>query len=135
MSETPETNDTPGKRSLVRRVGCWIAVVVWFLLLLTPCFCIALATQGEIIIPQGSAPGQQIRIWLIMETEQRGLGVSSASVKQTEPNALCVETNTRFLFWTGQSDPLVSCECYMQDSADQPWSTVSVANQACESDG
>jgi hypothetical protein len=134
MAENVEVEDAPPprRRSGVRRAGCTVAVILWFLLLLTPCFCVVLVSQGDIILPQGSAPGQEIRIWLIMEAEQRGLGVSSTSVEQTEANALCVESSTRFILWTGRADPLASCVCYERSEADQSWSTVSVVNRACE---
>jgi hypothetical protein len=138
MAENTEINDVPPpprRRSPVRRAGCTIAVILWFLLLLTPCFCIVLATRGEIVIPQGTAPGQEIRIWLIMEADQRGLGISSTSVQQAGPNALCVESDTRFVLWTGRADPLTSCVCYERTGEDQSWSTASVANRACESGG
>jgi hypothetical protein len=133
MSQTVEM--TPRRRSPIRRVGCGASLVLWFLLLLTPCFCFVLASQGEIIIPQGSAPGQQIRIWLIMEVQQRGFGISSAAVSQPEPNALCVESRTRFLLWVGSAESSVSCECYMRASEDEAWAAVSVENRACETGG
>lgn len=133
MTENIPVEETPRRRRPARRAGCTIVVILWFLLLLTPCVCIALITQGEIIIPQGSAPGQEIRIWLIMEADQRGLGVSTTSVQQPQPSALCVESDTRFLFWTGSAEPLTSCVCYERTGEDQPWSTTSVANGVCES--
>lgn len=138
MVDNIKVDDTPApprRRSPARRMGCTIAVILWFLLLLTPCFCIALATQGDIVIPQGSAPGQEIRIWLIMEADQRGLAVSSATVQQPAANVLCVESSARFILWTGSTDPLTSCVCYTRDGEEQPWSTVSVDNRACESGG
>lgn len=119
------------QRSPLRRAGCTVLVVLWFLLLLTPCFCITLATQGEIIIPQGSAPGQVIRIWLIMEADERGVGVSSTSVQQANENALCVETDTRFILWSGSAEPSASCECYEREDPDQQWSLLSVSNDTC----
>ena len=125
----------PRRRGPVRRVGCTILVILWFLLLLTPCVGIVLATQGDIVIPQGNAPGHEIRIWLIAEADERGLGLSTASVPQSESNALCVETSARFILWAGNVDPLTSCVCYTRDTEEQAWSTVSVENRACESGG
>ena len=125
----------PRRRSPLRRAGCTIVVILWFVLLLTPCVGIALATQGDIVISQGNAPGQEIRIWLITEADERGLGLSSATLQQPDSNNLCVETSTRFILWTGQADPLTSCVCYTRDMEEQVWSTVSVENRACESSG
>lgn len=121
----------PRPRSRLRRAGCPVLVILWFLLLLAPCLCIVLATQGEIVIPQGSAPGQAIRIWLIMEADQRGLGLSSTSVQQVDENALCVESDIRFLLWSGSAESSSSCECYERASAEQQWSLLSVSNDAC----
>ncbi len=137
MTQNNETNVTPPsppKQSRARRTGCAALVALWFLLLLTPCFCLVLATQGEIAIPQGGAPGQMMRIWLIMDADQRGLGVSSTTARQPAENAVCVESNTRFILWTGSADPAVSCECYERDSAEAEWSLISVANVSCSGD-
>lgn len=126
---------SPRRRSPLRRLGCTIIVIIWFVLLLTPCLGIVLATQGDLVIPQGNAPGHEIRIWLITEADSRGVGISSAVVHQRESDALCVETNTRFILWAGNADPLTSCVCYSRSNAEAAWSTVSVEDQACESDG
>jgi hypothetical protein len=134
MTQVNEVNGTlqaRRPRSPLRRAGCTVLLILWFLLLLAPCFCIVLATQGEIVIPQGSAPGQAIRIWLIMEADQRGLGVASSSVMQEQENTLCVESNTRFLLWSGSAEPISSCECYERARADEQWSLLSVSNEAC----
>lgn len=136
MSDIANTSDEvvvvpPKRRSPLQRVGCSVALVLWFTLLLVPCFCFLLATQEEITIPQGGAPGQAIRIWLIMEAEERGLGISSTSAQQTSDNALCVETTTRFVLWMGRGESQVSCECYERNNDDVPWSAISVGNQAC----
>ena len=131
-TEQPVAMPVPQRRrSPLRRAGCTVLVVLWFLILLVPCFCLALATQGEITIPQGSAPGQVIRVWLINEADERGLGVSSTSVQQIDADHLCVESSTRYLLWAGIADPSVSCECYAREAADQPLTTISVANEAC----
>jgi hypothetical protein len=137
MLETGESSTIapPPRRSPRCRAGCTILTILWFLLLLTPCVGIVLATQGDIVIPQGSVPGHEIRIWLISEADQRGLGLSSATIDQTNSNALCVETSARFILWTGNAAPLTSCVCYTRDSEEQAWSTISVENRACESDG
>ena len=143
MTEIPETNQpaepitsaeptaVPRRRSPIRRAGCIIAVLVWFLILLLPCFLIVLAVQQEIVISTGSAPGQQTRLWLISEADQRGLALSTASSRESNPNAVCVETNVHFYLWTGKSDPLSYCDCYQRDKADSPWSQVSTEAGAC----
>ena len=119
---TPEPiPEAPPRRSPIRRAGCIVALVIWFVILLLPCFLIVLAVQQEIVITTGSAPGQELRLWLISEADERGLGLSSASVYQSSANALCVETNVHFLLWTGHSDPVLYCDCYQRASASAEW--------------
>jgi hypothetical protein len=105
--------------------------LIWFVLLLLPCFLIVLAVQQEIVISTGGAPGQQTRLWLISEADQRGLGISTTSTRQTTPNAICVETNVHFYLWAGKSDPSSYCDCYQRESADSPWSQTSTAAGVC----
>ncbi len=110
------------RRSPLRRAGCIIALVIWFAILLLPCLMITLAVQQEIVITTGGAPGQQIRVWLISEADQRGLAISTASAQQSSPDAVCVQTNVRFLLWAGKADPLSYCNCYQRADASAPWS-------------
>jgi hypothetical protein len=102
---------TPAKR--LRRLGCVAGLLLWLVVMLIPCFFIALAVQQEIVITQGSAPNQVLRFWLINEADHRGVGMSSASLHSgSQDNGICVQTDVRFLLWTGQSEPTSYCECY-----------------------
>ncbi len=121
----------PPRRSPLRRVGCIIGLVIWFAILLLPCFLLILATQGEITISTGSARGQQTRLWLISEADERGLALSTTSTRQDGENALCVQTDVRFLLWTGSSDPLSYCECYDRGNAEDSWSFIESINGVC----
>jgi hypothetical protein len=152
LTETPETSDIPEapenpetseisittelplvlrRRSPLRRAGCIVALVIWFALLLLPCFLIVLAVQQEIIITTGSVPGQQTRLWLISEAEERGLAISTASIRQSDENAVCVETDVHFMLWAGKADPTSYCDCYQRANASVPWSQASTASGAC----
>ncbi len=143
MTEIPETPETPPapetsvpiseprRRNPLRRVGCIIALVVWFLILLLPCFLIVLAVQQEIVISTGGAPGQQTRLWLISEADERGLGVSTTSTRQSNENAICVETDVHFYLWAGKSDPSSYCDCYQRENASTPWSRAGTTPGAC----
>ncbi len=133
-SEAPEMGEpiaAPRRRSPIRRAGCIIVVVFWFLILLLPCFLIVLAVQQEIVISTGSAPGQQTRLWLISEAEERGLALSTTSTRQSDENAVCVETDVRFYLWAGKSDPTSYCDCYQRENANASWSQASTASGAC----
>ncbi|MFN8373494.1 MAG: hypothetical protein U0694_11550 [Anaerolineae bacterium] len=97
--------------SIIRRTGCLLLLICWFTFILSPCLLITLAQQGEIVISQGNLPNQQIRVWLVMEIDQRGIGISSTSQHEVD-NALCLQTDVRFLFWQGAAEPTSYCECY-----------------------
>ena len=122
---------TVRRRSPVRRLGCTIALIIWFTLLLAPCFLIVMATQGELTISQGNLPGQQIRLWLIMEADERGLGVSSTSTQQLDLNTIGLQTNINFLLWSGQADALIYCETFTRASASDPWTPTTTETAAC----
>ncbi len=115
-------------RSRIRRVGCTLAVIVWFLLLLTPCLVVVLATRGEISISTGAAPDQQTRIWLVMEARSRGIGLSTASIHPSA-DRICVQTDVRFFLWQGSADPTSYCACYSQDA--DTYNFVSTTTGAC----
>jgi hypothetical protein len=123
------------RRSPIRRAGCIVLLVIWFGILLLPCFLIMLAVQGEITISTGGAPGQQTRLWLVSEPDERGLGISSASAIQSAPDAVCVETSVRFYLWAGSSEPSVYCECYQRENADSAWASTTTTTAACDRTG
>lgn len=131
MAETDIDIVQPARRSLLRRVGCGVLLVLWFGVLLLPCALIALAVQGEIIIPQGSAPGQQIRIWVVMEADGRGLGISSTEARYPAEDQICVITTVRFVFWAGRGDTAVYCECYQREYRDAPWTPIATLDGGC----
>ena len=106
-----ETNPNP-QRSPLRRPGCILGLILWFAALLTPCFLITLAVRGEISVTTGSAPEQRLRIWLIQEADQSGIGISNASVHE-QGESLCVQTNVHFVLWRGEAQPTQYCECYI----------------------
>lgn len=131
MTEEITVDAEPRRRSPLRRVGCWIVIVIWFLILLLPCALIMLAVQQEIVITTGSAPGQQLRLWLISEAEQRGFGLSTASVIPKDNNDLCVQTDVRFFLWAGKGESSSYCDCYQRANQSAAWTSVSTATGAC----
>lgn len=117
------------QRSLGERIGRVGCVVVWFVAMMIPFVLFILAARGEIIIPTGDAPDQRIRLWLIMEPYERGLGISQATVIEVD-GLSCVQTDVSFLLWEGQAeDGLTYCECYAR--RDAAWDLQSVAEGRC----
>lgn len=126
-----ETPQPKTRRTPLQRLGCVVVLLVWLVMALIPCFAITLATQQEVIIPLGNAPTQQLRFWLVMNANQRGIGVANPSVMQANENALCVETTYNFHLWMGSAESGVSCDCYQCDAQDSAWRLMTTANSVC----
>jgi hypothetical protein len=117
----------------LRRFGCAFGLLLWALLLLSPCPFIILAIQGQIVIDTGDAPEQQLRLWLIMEADQRGIGFSQAFVERNG-DEVCVETNVQFLLWQGDADPVKYCQCYLNMENMDTWSLSETYSGDCTGD-
>ncbi len=131
MSEANIPIPPAPRRSPLRRAGCIIALVIWFAILLLPCFFIVLAVQQEIVIPTGGAPGQQSRVWLISEADARGIGISTASALQPDETSLCVQTDVLFLLWAGSQEPSSYCECYARETSGDAWAFTEAVAGVC----
>ncbi len=134
MMETATETDAPVQAvrgSPLRRIGCGIALTLWFLLLLTPCIMVYAASQGEITIPQGDLPGQSIRLWMIQEARLQGIGVASTSVLTIDGDTRCLQTDNRFLLWRGNEPPVTYCECFRRSADGAKWDFISSAEDAC----
>lgn len=110
--------------SPLRRLGCAVALVFWFALLMLPCFFFMLLRDGEIVMPQGELPGQEIRVWLVSEIDQRGFGLSRpVIIPGSDPNQMCMVTHVDYYLWAGESESISYCECYMRDLSAEisPW--------------
>jgi hypothetical protein len=122
----------PKRRSPLRRLGCSVALVVWFIVLLAPCLCIVLATQGEIAIRLGDIPGQSFRLWLLNESRERGLGISRPSlVTSSDANQVCLQTDVSFVLWVGSAEATTFCECYTHSYNLSNWELTSNHQGSC----
>lgn len=117
-------------RSPLRSVGCAVAVLIWAILMLIPFLLFALAVRGEISLNTGVAPEQRLRVWLIMEPAQRGIGISTAAAVSSGDNT-CVQTEVRFVLWQGRpEEPRTYCECYRR-ADDGGWIALGAQDGAC----
>lgn len=128
--------ETSRRRSPLRRLGCGVLVVFWFVLLLLPLAMFVLAVQGDITVPRFDAvPDPQehplLQVRLVMEVDYRGLGITSTSV-HTGENELCIQTQVRFLLWEGEGDPATFCDCYTRDSSEVDWVFASTVEGECD---
>jgi hypothetical protein len=116
-------------RSRLRRIGCGIGLIIWVVLLLLPCLAIALISQGEINVQLGDVPGQNLRVWLIQDATQRGIGISRPSIHNDANANVCLQTDTNFLLWMGNGPSSSYCQCYTHEGDN--WKSVSSAQGTC----
>jgi hypothetical protein len=127
----PEPTPRP-RRSRLRRIGCGVLLVIWFVLVMSPCAVFLIATQGEIRLPLGGAPNQELRLWLIMQPRERGFGLSLASVRDVPGEGIaCVQTDVRYLLWTGSGENVVYCVCYARPDGDADWTFIESLEGQC----
>lgn len=115
-------------RSLPGRMGCYAALVLWFTLILSPCLCLALAAQGQISVQLGDVPGQTLRIWLLNEARERGIGISRP-LTQVNNDQTCIQTEVSFVLWMGEGKATHYCECYTRQETE--WILSSTSGDAC----
>lgn len=144
---SPETNDSDNRRiefvvrarskSLLFRLGCGFLLIIWFLVLLLPLAMLILAAEREIRIPQpsGIPDRHEHPLWqitLINEVDYRGLQVTSSTVKRNGENALCIQTNIRYLLWYGKGEAARYCDCYERSDLDTEWQFAGTSTGACK---
>ncbi len=129
LPEAVQENNTPTPRSRIRRIGCWIGLVLWLLLLLFPCAAILLISQGEVSIQLGDLPGQSFRVWLIQDAKDRGIGIANPLVSSRADETTCLQTTTNFLLWMGKGEPSSYCECYIRN--EDRWQLTSTTQGSC----
>lgn len=129
------TPPPPRRRGPLARLGCGLALVLWFLLILSPCMLFLLASRGELTLDLGGAPGQTARVWLVMEADERGIGWSIPSVQtRADDLVLCVQTDVRYLLWQGQAEPVSYCECYQRTNSGADWTFADTLTGVCPAD-
>jgi hypothetical protein len=122
----------PPRRRPLRRLGCAMGLVIWLILMTLPCIFFMLATRNEITIGLGEMPNQELRIWLIMDADRRGLASSIPAAHSGEnDDEVCLQTDVRYFLWQGDADEVITyCECYVR--ADEDWSFTGVTDGQCE---
>ena len=117
------------QRSLLSRLGCGFLLVIWFVILLTPCGLLYLASNGAIRISHTDIPDSyehpRLSIELITEIKSRGLRIVNSSVvdNNLDDNLMCIQTNVRFLLWQTNEDNQDTsyCDCYERTNSDSGW--------------
>ncbi len=142
QSQTPADLVAAPKKSLPRRLGCWLLIVIWFLFLLTPCGLFYLAANGEIRLDHSEIPDAhahpRLLVSLISESESRGLRIERSTLKIAQDDTqLCVETAVTFLLWesSGGNQDVHFCDCYLRADVDSAWRLESTFGAACRDRG
>jgi hypothetical protein len=115
------------RRPLWQRAGCLMGTVVWFILLLAfPCAMVTLLVEGELIFDQSDLPEDEVRIFLLSNSDARGLGLQRGSVESggVDEGEFCIVTTTTYFLWEGEGDNQTTCNCYERINED--WSAVMV---------
>lgn len=121
--------------SRIGRLGCGVLVILWFVLLLTPCGLFFLATSNEIRIELPNVPDPQehplFSLGLVMDEFNRGIKMTRSQITSVSVQSLCVQTNVNYWRWQsdGTSDTLVFCQCYEKQG--EAWVFTTQSLDAC----
>jgi hypothetical protein len=117
-------NQAPARRML-RSIGLGAAVILWFLLLVTPCLMFTLATHRYLSLPlvgvAEPANHPLIEIHLLTDIETRGLQITTSHFTERNDRSQCITVQVSYLLWAGSGEPASYCDCYLRDEPDQPW--------------
>lgn len=118
---------------IIRRIWFYIGLLVWILILSIPFFFVILGMRGEMSFNLwGDVPDNRLRIWMVMEPDERGIGYSLPSVVEREADALTVETHVRYALWQGEGENVAYCQHYVRDDGDSYWEMVETYEGDCE---
>ena len=117
---------------VVRRVGCGLLVVLWFgILIFGPCAIVTLMSGNEIRLVHSDVPDDNtLRIWLIQEADERGLGISTGYSVNPAADTVCTITDTHFVLWLGQGASSHGCACYTRQTGGS-YTSLSDGPDAC----
>ena len=134
-----QETDSSGKRfSLIRRLGCSLMLVFWFVILLMPCTFFYLAVNGQITLQHADVPDPAMHpllsIQTIMEIEDRGFAITRSVIDQQSDDQMCLETHVNYVFWQSshnESQDSVFCDCYTRQPGNH-WSLETQSTGACQ---
>ncbi|MHB8750975.1 MAG: hypothetical protein ACYDBJ_17520 [Aggregatilineales bacterium] len=117
---------------LARRIGCGVLLALWFGgLILGPCAVVTLVSGNEIRLAHSDVPDDNtLRIWLIQQAHERGLGISTGYSVNPDASTVCTVTDTHFVLWQGQGQSSHTCACYTRH-ADGSYTSLTDGPDAC----
>jgi len=98
-------------------------VIVWLLLMLTPCFFVTLLVEKDVVLHLSSVPDHELRVFILEDPDQRGFGFSRGKIVSggSDEQTVCVVTSVSYLLWRGEGQPDKHCNCFERVGDD--WST------------
>lgn len=142
MDSNPQEHPVPvpaqrPRRNPLRRLGCGLALIVWFGILLIPGFLLMLAMQEEVAIWHGGDfPEREyhpaLQISLLMDIDTRGVNITRSYIATSSGDtAACVETQVSYVLWQGRGDPATYCDCYTRATAGEAWTYTGTEQGRC----
>lgn len=99
----------------LRRLAIVLLLFVWALIMAFPVVAVLLATQNQIQI--GEEQGRQVRLFLLQEPEQEGIGLEWARPVGRGDEAPCLQTSIFYLMWVGEGQNVTFCQCFAGDGS------------------
>jgi hypothetical protein len=98
-------------------------LIVWLIAMLFPVVAFFLATQGEIRL--GSEEGSHLRLNLIQEEENQGVGLDWT--RQVGQDGECTQSKVYYFLWQGTGETVSFCLCHDPETGE----TLSAARGSC----
>jgi hypothetical protein len=133
IAEGAETSIQSGRSPILkwtRRIGCLSMLIVWFVLMLSPCLLLTVIVRGEATLPLSDKPGHQIRMFKVFEDDVRGFGLSWGSAEQGDSSDdVCIKSHVRYFTWQGSGENVDFCQCYSH--VDDDWIAGTSVDNMC----
>lgn len=91
----------------LRRLSYLIFLAFWLIVMFFPCMAFTLAMQQQIQV--GEANGRHLRIFLLQEGGNEGVGVEWE--RPYRPQSNCFITTVSYLMWAGKGENTAYCQC------------------------
>jgi hypothetical protein len=122
------------RRELAVKRGLFYGgVLLWVVILLIPLSVMLLAIRGEFRFNlPGDLPNREVRVWMIMEKDERGIVYSRPFVADRNTDAIVMQTNVRYMLWEGESEVVSYCQTYTRAGGAESWQMEESLEGSCE---
>lgn len=95
----------------LRRLGFTVFIMVWLVIMACPTFTFFLIRNQQ--LTWGDNPNDQIRLFVMQEVGNEGLGIQWTRPADDEAN--CIRTSVRYLMLAGDADNNDVCLCMTEE--------------------